>query len=63
MNARESIREYLLVRRMKHWVLVAQYPLIGKGCPVWRARKNYWALLRKYPVLAARHGLNETSVF
>jgi hypothetical protein len=63
VNARKEIRDALLVRKMKHWVMVAQHPFLGKGCPAWRARKNFWALQRKHAALAARHGLTETSVF
>jgi len=62
MNARGEIRDALLVRKMKRWLLIAQYPA-GRACPVWQARKNCWALLRKYPALAAQHGFTATSVF
>jgi len=63
MNARREIRDALLVKKMKRWQMIALYPSAGKGCPAWRARKNFWALVRKYPTLAARHGLRETDVF
>ena len=62
MNAREELRDALLVRRMKHWLMVSRCPLIGKGCPAWKARKNYWALLKKHGALAAKHGFTPTSV-
>jgi hypothetical protein len=63
MNARREIRDALLVRRMKHWLAIARCPLVNLRVPTWRARKNYWALLKRYPELAAAHGLNATSVF
>jgi hypothetical protein len=63
MNAREEIREHLIAERMRHWLTIARCPLIGKGCPKWRARKNFWALQRRYPNLAKRLGLTEVSVF
>jgi hypothetical protein len=63
MNCREQIREYLIAERMRHWLMIARHPFVGKGCPKWRARKNFWALVRKYQTLAERHGLRETSVF
>jgi hypothetical protein len=63
MNARPEIRDALLVQRMKYWWLRARYSSIGNGCPKWRARKNFWALVRKYRTLAERHGFRETSVF
>jgi hypothetical protein len=43
--------------------MIARHPFVGKGCPKWRARKNFWALVRKYRTLAEQHGLRETSVF
>lgn len=63
MNCREQIREYLIAERMRHWLMIARHPFLGKGCPKWRARKNFWALVRKYRMLADRHGLRETDVF
>jgi hypothetical protein len=62
MNARKEIRDALVIKKMRRWVLVARYPSVGKGCPVWRARKNYWSLIRKHRALAERHGLRETDV-
>jgi hypothetical protein len=62
MNARLDVRDALLVHKMKRWALIARYPAIGKGCPVWRARKNFWALQRKYAALAAKYGMTPTSV-
>lgn len=61
MNCREKIRESLLAERMLYWRSVARCP--RNGCPKWRARKNFWALIRKYPALAERLRLRETDVF
>ena len=63
MNARKEIRDHLLASRMKHWLQIARCPLVNLRCPTWRARKNYWALQRRYPELAKQLGLTETSVF
>jgi hypothetical protein len=63
MNCREEIREHLIAERMRRWLMIARHPFVGKGCPKWRARKNFWALVRKYQTLAERHGLSETDVF
>jgi hypothetical protein len=63
MNARQGIRDHLIVERMRHWLRISRCPLINKKVPTWRARKNYWALLRRYPALGAAHGFNATSVF
>jgi len=52
----------MLVQRMKHWLVRARYPVVGKGCPAWKARKNYWALLKNHGALAAKHGFTPTSV-
>ena len=61
MNASPSIRDALLVKRMWHWLLRARDSYYGY--PKWRARKNYWFLVRKHRALAERHGLRETNVF
>jgi len=63
MNARKEIRDALLLRRMKHWLAIARCPLVNTRVPTWRARKNYWSLIKRHPALAAAHGLNELSVF
>jgi hypothetical protein len=58
----EPVTHYKL-QRMRHWLLRAKFPSIGNGCARWRARRNYWFLVRKYPTLAGQHGFRETSVF
>lgn len=62
MNARPEIRDALLVQRMKHWLLRARHGPLG-NCPKWKAKKNYWALIRRHRALAQQHGLQETDVF
>lgn len=62
MNARPEIRDALLVQRMKHWLIRAT-SFSSSNCPKWRAKKNFWALVRKHRALAERNGLRETSVF
>lgn len=59
MNAGPTIKEALIVERIKRWFCRAHY---STQCPKWRARKNFWFLVRKYPALAQRHGFRETSV-
>lgn len=63
MNCGEKIRECLLAERMLYWRSVARCQLLGKGCPKWRARKNFWSLIRKHRALAERLRLRETDVF
>ena len=63
MNARPEIREHLIAERMQRWLMIARHPFVGKGCPKWRARKNFWALQKRHPELAKRLGLTAASVF
>ena len=63
MNARPEIREHLIAERMQRWLMIAQHPFVGKGCPKWRARKNFWALQKRHPELAKRLGLTAAAVF
>ena len=62
MNAGPGIRDALLVQRMKFWLLRSRHAPIG-NCPKWKAKKNYWSLVRRHRGLAARHGFTENSVF
>ena len=63
MNARPEIKDALLLKKMTFWLLRARHPEINSRVPTWKARKNYWSLVRRYPALAARNGLTVTSVF
>jgi hypothetical protein len=60
MNARPEIRDAMLVKKMNFWRIRA-VASIG-NCPRWKARKNYWSLVRRYPTLAAQHGFTATSI-
>jgi hypothetical protein len=62
MNARKEIRDHLIAQRMQHWLQIVRTPILNLS--VRRGvQKNFWALVRKYPALAARLGLSEVSVF
>jgi hypothetical protein len=63
MNCRQEIRGHLLAEKMRFWLMVARTPSIKPHIPRWLARKNFWALQRKYPDLAKRLGLTSVSVF
>ncbi len=63
MNARPQIREKLIELKIRHWCNVAQCPLLARGCPSARARKNYWRLCARYPAIMKRLGLSESSVY
>ncbi len=62
MNAGQTLRDAILVQRMRYWLLRARHGPIG-NCPRWRARKNYWFLVRNHRTLAEQHRLRETDVF
>jgi hypothetical protein len=62
MNAGPQIREGLIVKKMWRWMLIGKYPSAYGSFSATKARKNYWALVRRYPELAAKHGLTEASV-
>jgi hypothetical protein len=61
MNASLTIRDVLLIQRMRYWLLRARHSF--DGCPRWRARRNFWFLVRKHRSLAERNNLRETDVF
>ena len=63
MNAGPQIREAMLVQRMKEWRMRATCPLLAKGYPAWKCRKNYLSLVRAHPLLAQRVGLRESDVY
>jgi len=39
MNAKPAIREHLIALRMKHWLDIAQFPLMNTRVPTWRAEE------------------------
>jgi hypothetical protein len=63
MNARPRIREILIGKTMQRWSMIARHNFIDPAYPRSRARRNFWRLLRAYPEIAARLGLNEGSVY
>ena len=63
MNAGARVKDAILIRRMTEWKMRARCPLLAKGYPVWKCRKNYLSLVRTQRALAERHGFQETDVF
>jgi hypothetical protein len=63
MNARKEIRDHLIAERLRRWLMIATTPAMYARCPRWRARKNFWYLVRKFPDLSRGVGYDETSVF
>jgi hypothetical protein len=60
VNARPEIRDALLVQRMWYWLVRSKHSL---NYPKWKAKKNFWALVRKHRALAERNGLRESDVY
>jgi hypothetical protein len=63
MHARPEIRQLLIAKKMKRWVMISKYPALDPSCPPARARKNYWRLFQRYREIAAKIGLHELSVY
>jgi len=63
MRARPEIAPYLIAQRMKHWLEITRCPLMNTKVPTWKARRNYRALVRRYPEIAARLGYTEALSF
>jgi len=61
MRARTEIYEHLIAEKMKRWLeLCRRIPFSRKPeYPLWKARKNFWALQQRYPEL----GFKATDVF
>jgi hypothetical protein len=54
MRARPEIRPHLIAARMQRWLNIARCPLVDIRVPTWKARRNYRALVRRYPQIVAR---------
>jgi hypothetical protein len=63
MNGRPAIREALIAKKMRRWAWIAKGFRVDYSCPPARARKNYWRLLSRYPEIAQKLGMTETSVY
>lgn len=63
MNARPPIADAIRVRLMKEWRVRSLHPLLAKGYPAWKCRKNYLYLVRAHRALAERAGLRESDIY
>ena len=63
MHARPEIREILVAKKLRRWLLIAHHPFVDRSCTPQRARRNYWRLFAKHSELANRRGLSITSVY
>jgi hypothetical protein len=59
MKASPETRPHLLAARMARWLDIARCPLVDLRVPTWKARKNYRALVRRYPQIASALGYTE----
>jgi hypothetical protein len=63
MHARPQVREILVAKKMRRWVMIAKHPSVLKSYSPARARKNYGRLFNRYPEIAQKIGLHEFSAF
>jgi hypothetical protein len=63
MHARPQIRDILVAKKLRRWLLIAHHPFVDRSCPPARARRNYQRLFAKHSELAKRLGLSITSVY
>jgi len=63
MNGRPTIKDAIRLRQMKAWRMMARCPLLAKGYPAWKCRKNYLYLVRTFPALAKLAGCRESDVY
>ena len=63
MHARPEVAEILITKKLKRWLLIAQYPFVDRSCTPSRARRNYQRLFAQHSELAKRLGLSLTSVY
>ena len=47
MHARPEIRDILVARALRRWILIAHHPFVDRSCPPARARRNYWKAVRR----------------
>ena len=63
MNARPTVKEILVARKLQRWSMIARCQYIEPGFPRARARKNYQRLFYRYREIAEKIGLHEWSAF
>jgi hypothetical protein len=59
VRASPELRPHLIALRMAKWLDIAQCPIINIRVPTWKARRNYRALVRRYPQIASALGYSE----
>jgi hypothetical protein len=49
--------------RRDFWLMRARCPLLAKGYPASKCRKNYLSLVRRHSALADLHNLHESDLY
>jgi hypothetical protein len=63
VHARPAVRRILIAKKLKRWLLIAQYPFVDRTCSPGRARRNYRRLCQRYPDIMAELKLTELAVY
>ena len=63
MKAHPENAVHLIAAAMERWLNILRCPLVDIRVPTWRARRNFRALVRKYPEIATALGYTETLSF
>jgi hypothetical protein len=63
MKAHPENAVHLIAARMTRWLDILRCPLVDIRVPTWRARRNFRALVRKYPEIATALGYTESLSF
>ncbi len=53
---RPQVREILIGKKMRRWLMIAKYPQVYPQWPTWWARKSYQRLCTRYPEITQRIG-------
>ncbi|MGB7602093.1 MAG: hypothetical protein WBM24_17425 [Candidatus Sulfotelmatobacter sp.] len=49
--------------KLRRWCSIARYPQHYSACSSAQARKNFWRLCARYPLIMKKAGLTELSVY
>ena len=63
MHARPTVKDVLLINKMRRWLAIVRQPFLGRKHTTTQARRNYLKLVRTHESLAKANGLNEGMAF
>jgi hypothetical protein len=63
MHASPTVRDVLIVIKMKRWLSIIQQPFSSGKHTTTQARRNYLKLIRRHRALAAAYKLTEQAAF